>query len=91
MHKSQRYRDAGGLYALAVLVIPWACMMISRVILCHDSMLLSLRLLRSLFGYSGDGSALRKLMIKIPLCAAIDLFAAALAALMRTLMYSIIS
>ena len=81
----------GALYALAVIAAPALCVQISRVILCHGSMLLSMQLFRSAFYTGSAGSVAGKLIIRIPLCAAIELFAAATAALARTFMYRFIS
>ena len=81
----------GVLYALTVVAVPAICVMISRAILCHGSMLLSMQLLRALIRRDNAGSVVGKLIIKIPLCAAVDLFAAAFAAFMRTIMYRFIS
>ncbi len=81
----------GVLYALPVIAAPALCVLISLAILCHGSMLLSMWLFRSVFHPAGSSGVVCRLIIKIPLCAAINLAAAAFAAWMRTIMYSFIS
>lgn len=81
----------GVLYAVPVVAVPALCFMFSRALLCHGSMLLSMQLFRCVCRSGTGDSIVGKLIIKIPLCAAIDLFAAAFAAFMRTILFRFIS
>lgn len=85
-----RFGLFGALYAVPVLVVPFLCVAASRCIAGRETFLMSRSLMRRMAGRDSGNGRLLKLIIKVPLCALLDVFACALAAVMRTILYKII-
>jgi|GEM_PF-6206799 len=80
----------GALYSFLVICVPFLCFSVSRSIICGELMKMSCGMFLCAAGRNSSGNHLKKLAIIIPLCGAIDILAAALAALMRMTLHPII-
>jgi len=81
----------GAVYSFAQIVVPFLCFVIARSVLYGAAMELSYGMFINAAG--SRRSAKKRLLsmaIKIPLCGVIDIFAAALAAILRTVLHTIV-
>ncbi len=81
----------GAVYAFALIVVPFLCFVIARSVLYGAAMELSYGMFVNAAGSRRSaGKRLLSMAIKIPLCGVIDIFAAALAAFLRTVLHPIV-
>lgn len=81
----------GALYALAAIVLPTAIAFVAHTLLCRDSLRISFGIFFALFGKNKFGENIKGILVRIPLCAAVLVFSAALSAVLRINLHTIIS